>query len=110
MPDFIALLSRMLCALIYALAIGWKLTLIFLPVVPVIFFLFNLMIKVIVTYTIKETQAYASASSIAQEVLQNIRTVTSFHGQQKDEERCDVTSNLKCVMQVTIFHLDLPRI
>lgn len=38
-------------------------------------------------YTIKEIQAFASASSIAQEVLQNIRTVTAFQGQRKEEER-----------------------
>jgi hypothetical protein len=43
--------------------------------------------EVIVKYTIKEIQAFASASSIAQEVLQNIRTVTAFHGQAKEEER-----------------------
>jgi len=43
--------------------------------------------EIIVTYTMKEVQAFASASSIAQEVLQNIRTVTAFHGQEKDEER-----------------------
>jgi len=41
----------------------------------------------IVQYTVKEVKAFASASSIAQEVLQNIRTVTSFHGQQKEEKR-----------------------
>ena len=35
----------------------------------------------------KEVQAFASASSIAQEVLQSIRTVTAFHGQKKEEER-----------------------
>lgn len=38
-------------------------------------------------YTIKEVQAYAAASAIAQEVLQSIRTVTAFHGQTKEEER-----------------------
>jgi len=43
--------------------------------------------QVIVKYTIKEIQAFASASSVAQEVLQNIRTVTAFHGQKKEEER-----------------------
>jgi hypothetical protein len=43
--------------------------------------------KVITKYTIKEIQAFASASSVAQEVLQNIRTVTAFHGQKKEEER-----------------------
>ena len=41
----------------------------------------------IVKYTRKEVQAFASASSIVQEVLQNIRTVTAFHGQQKEEQR-----------------------
>ncbi len=38
-------------------------------------------------YTIKEVKAFAAASSVAQEVLQNIRTVTAFHGQHKEEER-----------------------
>ena len=38
-------------------------------------------------YTIEEIKAFAAASSIAQEVLQNIRTVTAFHGQVKEEER-----------------------
>ena len=38
-------------------------------------------------YTVEEVQAFASASAVAQEVLQNIRTVTSCHGQAKEEER-----------------------
>ncbi len=41
----------------------------------------------IVKFAVKEAQAFAVASSVAQEVLQNIRTVTSFHGQKKEEER-----------------------
>lgn len=32
-------------------------------------------------------KAYALAGSIVQEVLSSIRTVTSFHGQKKEEER-----------------------
>ncbi len=43
--------------------------------------------QVIATYTTKEIQAFASTSSVAQEVLQNIHTVTAFHGQTKEEER-----------------------
>lgn len=43
-------------------------------------------------YTRKEIKAFASASAVAQEVLQNIRTVTAFHGQEKEEER--FTKNL----------------
>ena len=44
----------------------------------------------IVRFTIKEVQAFASASAIAQEVLQNIRTVTAFHGQEREEQRCEI--------------------
>ncbi|CAF4075980.1 unnamed protein product [Rotaria magnacalcarata] len=86
-PDFISLLSRMLGALIYALVTGWKLTLVFISIAPFVVLTFNLTVAVIVKYTIKEFQAFATASSIAQEVLQNIRTVTAFHGQAKEEER-----------------------
>jgi ABC-type multidrug transport system fused ATPase/permease subunit len=105
-PDFVSLLARVVGALIYALITGWKLTLVFLSISPFIVILFNVTVKVripkisfnkfsmngiviqvIMKYTIKEIQAFASASSIAQEVLQNIRTVTAFHGQTKEEER-----------------------
>ncbi|CAF4145934.1 unnamed protein product [Rotaria sordida] len=87
MPDFISLLARTLGALIYTLTIGWKLTLVFLSVSPLIIITFNLVVKVVIKYTSKETEAFALASSVAQEVLQNIRTVTAFHGQAKEEER-----------------------
>ncbi|CAF0756890.1 unnamed protein product [Adineta steineri] len=87
MPDFMSLLARMLGSLVYALVIGWKLTLVFLSISPLIIISFNLTVKVIIKYTIKEIQAFAVASSVAQEVLQSIRTVTAFHGQRKEEER-----------------------
>jgi ABC-type multidrug transport system fused ATPase/permease subunit len=106
MPDFISLLARVLGALFYALVTGWKPALVFLSVSSSIVILFNvtmkvriprvlynkfsmieIVIQVIIKYTIKEIQAFASASAIAQEVLQNIRTVTAFHGQTKEEER-----------------------
>lgn len=60
-------------------------------------------------YTIKEVQAFASASAIAQEVLQNILTVTAFHGQEKEEERSvsfDDRDEAKCIAD----GLDLRRI
>lgn len=43
--------------------------------------------QMIAKYTRKEIEAFATASSIAHEVLQSIRTVTAFHGQAKEEER-----------------------
>ncbi len=44
-------------------------------------------------YANKEIRAFALASSVAQEVLQNIRTVTAFHGQKKEEERSIIIIN-----------------
>ncbi|CAF3496524.1 unnamed protein product [Rotaria sp. Silwood1] len=86
-PDFITLVSRTLGSLVYSFIVGWKLSLVFLSISPLVILTFNLTVKMIVKYTVKEVQAFASASSIAQEVLQNIRTVTAFHGQKKEEER-----------------------
>ncbi|CAF3335982.1 unnamed protein product [Rotaria sp. Silwood2] len=86
-PQVISLLSRMLCTLIYALVTGWKLTLVGLSISPLIIITLNLTVLFIVEYTMKEIKAFAAASSIAQEVIQNIRTVTAFHGQAKEEER-----------------------
>ncbi len=102
MPDFISLLARVLGALVYVLVTGWKPVLVFLSVSPFIIILFNVTVKVriprvlynkfsmieiviqvIMKYTIKEIQAFASASAIAQEVLQNIRTVTIRAGRVK---------------------------
>ena len=45
-PDFISLVARMLGALIYALVVGWKLTLVFLSISPLIIVTFNLTVKV----------------------------------------------------------------
>ncbi|CAF4027727.1 unnamed protein product, partial [Rotaria sordida] len=87
MADLITLLARMLGALVYILAIGWKLTLVALSLLPLMIIAFKMIVKTTVNYTSKEIQAFASASSVAQEVLQNIRTVTAFHGQAKEEER-----------------------
>ncbi|CAF1523752.1 unnamed protein product [Adineta ricciae] len=86
-PDFITLLSQMLSSLILAFAEGWKLSLVYMAMSPLTMITFNFTIKTIVTFTVKEVKAFAVSSAIAQEVLQNIRTVTAFHGQEKEEKR-----------------------
>ncbi|UJR22125.1 hypothetical protein I4U23_025189 [Adineta vaga] len=86
-PDFITLFSQMISSLILSFVEGWKLSLVYMSLSPLIMITFHFTIKTIVSFTVKEVQAFASASAIAQEVLQNIRTVTAFHGQQKDEKR-----------------------
>ncbi|CAF1391257.1 unnamed protein product [Adineta steineri] len=100
MADFIALLSRVIASIIYGLLIGWKLTLVFLSVTPLVVLSFNFTVVVIIKYTKKEIEAFVSASSIAQEVLQSIRTVTAFHGQKKEEER--FSENLILAKQIGI--------
>ncbi|CAF3805471.1 unnamed protein product [Adineta steineri] len=86
-PDFLSLCVRMISSLILAFVEGWKLTLVYLSISPLIVVTINVTVKTIISYTVKEVQAFAAASSIAQEVLQSIRTVTAFHGQKKEEER-----------------------
>ena len=53
-PEFISLAARMFSCVIYALIIGWKLSLVFLSVSPVIVLTFNVTIKV------SEQQKYSS--------------------------------------------------
>ena len=45
-PDFIALLGRVIGSLIYSLIIGWKLTLVFLSLSPLLIITFNRIVKV----------------------------------------------------------------
>ncbi|CAF2728582.1 unnamed protein product [Rotaria sp. Silwood2] len=85
--DFFCLLSRIIATLIYSFYTGWKLTLVFLSISPLIILSFNFLIRVIVRYTVLELQAYSTANAIAQEVLGAIRTVTAFSGQNKETER-----------------------
>jgi ATP-binding cassette subfamily B (MDR/TAP) protein 1 len=44
--DFICLLSRIIGLLIFALCTGWKLTLVFLSISPLIILTFNILIRV----------------------------------------------------------------
>jgi len=85
--DFICLLSRIIASIIFSFYTGWKLTLVFLSVSPLIILSFNLLIRVITKYTIMEMQAYSTANAIAQEVLGAIRMVTAFSGQSKESHR-----------------------
>ncbi|CAF1219142.1 unnamed protein product [Didymodactylos carnosus] len=86
-PNFISLIARVIGNFTFALFNGWKLALVFMSIVPFVVLTLNLTEKVIIKYTRAENQWYASVSSIAQEAFQSIRTVTSFHGQRKEEEK-----------------------
>ncbi|CAF1589108.1 unnamed protein product [Didymodactylos carnosus] len=86
-PDFVSLITKVTGCLILALAKGWKLTLVYMGISPLIIITFNITLRIVVKYTAEEMQASATASAVAQEVLMSIRTVTAFGGQKKEEER-----------------------
>jgi hypothetical protein len=46
MPDFISLVTRILGSLVYALVVGWKLTLVFLSLSPLMIITFKMIVKV----------------------------------------------------------------
>ena len=48
--DFLCLLSRIIGTLIFSFYTGWKLTLVFLSISPLIILLFNILIRVRETY------------------------------------------------------------
>ena len=50
----------------------------------------GLMFKITTSYTEKELNAYATAGAIAEEVLNSIKTVTSFAGQHEEIKRYNV--------------------
>ncbi|CAF2533632.1 unnamed protein product [Rotaria sp. Silwood2] len=85
--EFISLICRLFGGLIFAFITGWKLTLVFLSLSPLTIIAFNITMRVITKYTVKEIKAFSKASAVAQEVLGSIRTVTAFSGQKKEEER-----------------------
>ncbi|UJR08519.1 hypothetical protein I4U23_012782 [Adineta vaga] len=90
--DFICLLSRIIATLIYSFYTGWKLTLVFLSISPLIILSINFLIRIMIKYTVLELQAYSTANAVAQEVLGAIRTVTAFSGQPRELQRYE--SNL----------------
>ncbi|CAF3806985.1 unnamed protein product, partial [Rotaria sordida] len=85
--DCTALLARVIACLGYSIWTGWKLTLVFLSVSPLIIITFNITFAVMKKFTILEGTAYTKANAIVDEVLSAIRTVTAFGGQKHERTR-----------------------
>jgi ABC-type multidrug transport system fused ATPase/permease subunit len=66
---------------------GWKLTLVCIACVPIMTLVLTCVVRVSSTLTRREVEVYASAGSIAEEVLAGIRTVVAFAGQGKELRR-----------------------
>ena len=114
---FAILLQKVSCfvlGIIFSLVQGWQLALVIMCVLPFIVFgagflsrnsFINYSSKILFTkrhflyfeahfravsqMTAKELKAYGKAGAVAEEVLNAVRTVNSFHGQDKETERYD---------------------
>ena len=89
---FSVLIQKVACFLIgfiVAYIVGWELALIITGIIPLIIVGGFFMGKFVAGMTTKELKAYAQASSISQEVIDGIRVVTAFEGQDRETERYD---------------------
>lgn len=84
---FIYLVMSFIFSVIFAFFYGWKLTLVILSCAPIIILATAFVAKIQSSLTEKELQSYATAGSVAEEVLGGIRTVIAFGGESKESDR-----------------------
>lgn len=82
-------LSQFFSAFIVALAVQWKLSLITLSIVPVIFLVTGTCIGIDATQEARIVRIYSQASNVAQETIESIRTVHAFWARAKMVKKYD---------------------
>ncbi|KAM9305689.1 bile salt export pump-like [Gastrophryne carolinensis] len=91
--DQVSLFIERISTFVFGFLIGfvgnWKLTLVIVAVSPLIGVGAALMALAVGRLTGRELQAYATAGSVADEVLSSIRTVAAFGGENREAERYD---------------------
>ncbi|XP_069589185.1 bile salt export pump-like [Ranitomeya imitator] len=91
--DQVAIFIERISTFVFGFLIGfignWKLTLVIVAVSPLIGLGAALMALAVARLTGRELKAYATAGSVADEVLSSIRTVAAFGGEKKEAERYD---------------------
>ncbi|XP_071977895.1 bile salt export pump isoform X2 [Engystomops pustulosus] len=91
--DQVAIFIERISTFIFGFLIGfignWKLTLVIVAVSPLIGIGAALMALAVARLTGRELKAYATAGSVADEVLSAIRTVAAFGGEKREAERYD---------------------
>lgn len=88
-PLFLILQATFVASLVIALTRGWELALICLTSLPLSLIAVGLIFFLSTKLSKNELDAYASAGSIAEEVLTSIRTVVAFGGQLLEKKRYD---------------------
>ncbi|UJR07170.1 hypothetical protein I4U23_011458 [Adineta vaga] len=69
MIEFISSVARAIGCVVFSLIKGWKLTLVFISIAPLIIIAFNITIKSIVKFATKEAKVCAETNTIVHEVL-----------------------------------------
>ncbi|XP_037037808.1 multidrug resistance protein homolog 65 isoform X3 [Bradysia coprophila] len=84
---FLCLMIGFVICVALSFSYGWKLTLVVIGYVPILLISNMIIARFQSILTAKESNAYASASSVSEEVLGGIRTVVAFSGEKKESER-----------------------
>ena len=84
---FISYSSIATFSLISAFYYGWELALITLVILPILTVSSSIMSRIQSSLVTRERQAYASAGSLAEEIIGAIKTVTMFGAQKKEVDR-----------------------
>ncbi|KAL3307912.1 hypothetical protein Ciccas_013563 [Cichlidogyrus casuarinus] len=82
LTSFITQLSTFLCGIIVSFTLGWELALIGFTGVPLMAGAFASVGILTAKFSAKEQVSYSEAASVSGEVLQNIKTVKAFGGEQ----------------------------
>lgn len=88
---FISYSSIAISCLVTAFYFGWELALITLVALPVLTITAGILAKIQSTLTAKETEAYASAGSLAEEIIGAIKTVNMFNAQVKEAKQFEAS-------------------
>lgn len=90
MSSVVQFMTMFVAGFIIAFIYGWKLTLIILAIAPLLAISGALFGKLAADSTSESLGAYGAAAAVANEVLNLIRTVTAFNGQETEARRYEV--------------------
>ncbi|CAF1013430.1 unnamed protein product [Adineta ricciae] len=79
--------STFISCLVIGFIKGWKLTLVVLSMLPIVFLAIIISSRIIGKMVSKELKAYGKAGAVAEEVISSIRTVLCYNGQERETHR-----------------------
>ncbi|CEP15949.1 hypothetical protein [Parasitella parasitica] len=116
---FVMLLCQFITGFVVAFVQGWRLAVVMLAVLPLLFFVGGLMGHFITKYTLASQDSYAHAGSVAEQAFNSIRTIYSFNLQKRFSSKYETELNnafktgikratasglgMACTMSVTLF-------